>query len=257
MITTHSKFLYGIEVTAETSFIDFDDGTTTYAAEISSGAKTPDDLIDEIEEKMNEVGSTVSFTCSFNRSTRIFTITGSGSFDLLANSGANAASGIYSVLGISGAADFTSVASVSGSTAVGTVYSTQFKLQDYVPGSHNQMQRFSEINKAASGKTTLVTFGTDQIYEMSFKWLTDLTQPSGGPIRNGTVLSFATMMQYMTLKKPFEFYPDENDVATYYKLILDSSSESGSGTGFKINPKYGSNLVGYYETGVMKMRVVP
>lgn len=257
MITTHSKFLYGIEVEADTSFIDFDDGTTTYAVEISSGAKTPDDLIDEIEEKMNEVGSTVSFTCSFNRSTRIFTISGSAAFDLLANSGTNAASGIYSVLGISGAADFTAVTSVVGTTAIGTVYSTQFKLQDYVPGSYNQMQRFSEVNKAASGKTTIVTYGTDEIFEMSFKWLTDLSQPSGGPIRNGTVSSFATMMRYMTLKKPFEFYPDESDSSTYYKLILDSSSESGSGTGFKINPKYGSNLVGYYETGVMRMRVVP
>lgn len=257
MITTHSKFLYGIEVSAETSYLDFDDGTTTYAVQLSSGAKTPDDLIDEIETLMNQVGSVVSFTCSFNRTTRIFTISGSAAFDLLANTGTNVLNGAYSVLGISTAADFTSVTSVAGATAIGTVYNTQFKLQDYVPGSYNQMQRFAEVNKSASGRTTLVTFGTDEVFEMSFKWLTDISQPSGGPIRTGTVASFATLMQYLTLKKPAEFYPDESVATSYYKVILDSSAESSNGTAFKINPKYGSNLVGYYETGVMKMRVVP
>lgn len=257
MITTHSKFLYGFDVDAGTSYIDFDDGTTTYAVQIGSGSKTPDDLIADIETKMNEVGSVVSYDCSFNRATRLFTISGSGPFDLLVNSGTNAASGIYSVLGIATGSDFVGVTSVTGATAIGTVYNTQFKLQDYIPGDYNQMQRFAEVNKAASGKTTLVTFGTDEIFEMSFKWLTDIKQPSGGPIRTGTVASFAALMEHMTLKKAFELYPDENDSTTYYKLVLDATAESGNGTGFKISPKYGANLVGYYDTGVMKMRVVP
>lgn len=257
MITTHSKFLYGYDVGSDSKWIDFDDGTTTYAVSIQTGSKSPDDLILDIEEAMNEVGSTVTFDVSFNRSTRYFTITGTGgTFDLLANSGDNAAEGIYSILGISTAADFTGVSSVTSTTATGTVYQTQFKLQDYVPAEYNETQRFAEVNKSANGRTTVVTFGTDQTFEMSFKWLTDLPQPASGPIRTGTISSFRNLMRHMVLKKPVEFYPDESDVTDYYKVILDSSGDSANGTGFKLNPKHGMNLGWYYDTGVMKMRVI-
>jgi len=257
MILTHSKFLYGISVSTSTKYIDFEDGSNTFGVSISVGAKTPDDLISQIEEAMNGVGSTVTFTVSFNRSTRIFTIAGDGSFNLLVSTGDNAASGIYSVLGIATASDFTGVTSVVGSTAVGTYYQTQFKLQDFIHSDWNQTQRFSEVNKAASGLTTMVTFGTDAIFEMSFKWLTDRVQQSSSPIRSGTIATFISLMQWMTLKKPVEFFPDENDITDYYKVILDSSSESATGAGYKLNPKYGMNLIGYYDTGVMKMRIVP
>lgn len=256
MITTHSKFLYGFEVLTESKWIDFDDGTSLFAVNIQTGSKTPDDLIFEIETAMNEVGSNVIFTVSYNRSTRIFTISGDGAFDLLVDSGANAENGIYPVLGIAVASDFMGVTSVTGSTAVGSSYATQFKLQDYVPSLHNKSQRFAKVNKAASGKTTLVTFGTDEIFEMSFKWLTDRAQPSGGPIRNGTIASFLAFLDHATSKKPFEFYPDENDTSVYYKVILDNSGEGGDGTAYRLNPKYGANLMGYYDTGVMKMRVI-
>ena len=257
MITTHSKFLYGFDVTSDSKYIDFNDGTTTYAVSVTPGSKTPDDLCDEIEEAMNGVGALVSFTVTFNRTTRIFTIAGDAAFSLLVDTGANEADGIYTVLGISVATDFSGVTSVVGASAVGTVYQTQFKLQDFIHADNNQSQRFAEVNKAASGMTTLVTFGTDQIFEMSFKWLTDRTQHATSPIRSGTIATFTAFMQWATLKKVFEFYPDESDATDYYKVILDSSAESSGGTGYKLNPKYGMGLQGYYDTGVMKMRVVP
>lgn len=257
MINTHSSFLYGFDVTASNQYLDLVIASQNYSVAIQVGSYSAKELLTEIENTLNAVGTSLTFTVSMNRSTRIVTISADGSFDLLVNTGDNAASGIYSLLGVSTASNFTSVTSVSGVTSVGTLYQTQFKLQDFVDQEDNRMSRFATVNKAASGKTTVISFGTDRVFEFSFKFLTDKTHASG-PIRNqaNALSNIRNLMRHCVQKKPLEFMPDEDTPNTYYRVILDSTSDSSDGTSYKIQEQYGRNLIGYYELNGCKFRII-
>jgi hypothetical protein len=175
----------------------------------------------------------------------------------LVNSGSNAANGAYSLLGIPTASDFVAVTSIDGTVAVGTLYQTQFKLQDFVDHEDSRMARFQTVSKSASGKTTVVAFGIDRMFEFSFKFLTDKYSASG-PIRyqSNALANIRSLMRYLNLKKEVEFMPNESTPNTYYRCILDSTADSSDGTGYKLNEQYGRNLVGYYEINSVKFRII-
>ncbi len=207
---------------------------------------------------MNGAQSSVTFTVTYSASTNKFTIAGNAQFDLLSSTGDNTSEGIYDLIGISDSVDYSNVTSVVGGTAVGTVYQTQFMLQNYVDAEDNQLSRFPTVNKSASGTTTLLRFGVDEIFEFSFKYITNIQQSASSPIRNNSTgkEDFRAFMQHATQKKPVDFYPDEDDNSVHYRIILDSSAESSDGTGYKLNERFDRGTVGYFDTGVMKFRKV-
>ena len=128
-----------------------------------------------------------------------------------------------------------------------TEYRTQFKLQDYVDSEHNQSLRQATVSQSASGKVNTVYFGTDKVFEFSVKYITDRPQ-IGTLIRSNTsgVSNFLALMEYATLKGELEFMPDEDDVNTYFKVILESTEASSEGTAFRLVEQYGRGMVGSY-----------
>ena len=253
MINTHSSFLFDFEVTPENKYIDFVESGETLVAEVETGSYSLEELLTEIQTALNETGI-LSYTVSVNRATRIVTISSDSAFDLLVSSGDNADNSIYSLIGIPVVADFTAVTSVSGTTAVGTLYRTQFKLQDFVHCDDLQMQRFPTVSKSASGRTTMVSFGVDRFFEFSFKWITDLNIDF---IRNvSSKADFNTLLRHMSQKRAVEFYPDEADTSTFYTIILESSPDAGDWTGYKLQEQYTRGLIGFYEFGPARFRVL-
>ena len=256
MIDTMSKFYYGYDITNSNKYIDFNEGASDLVAIIDIGSYTLEGLCDAIETALNDAGA-LTYTCTVNRSTRIITIGASGTFDLLASTGDNAASGPYSVIGFA-ASDSMNVTSVAGSSAAGSVYSPQFKLQDYIDQKDFRKLRDATVNKSASGLVTVQNFGTDRFFEFSIKFATNIYQPSGGPITNDSdgVESLETFMQFVINKKPFEFMPDSSTVSTYYKVVLESTSDDSNGTGYKLQEQHIRGIKGYFETGTIKLRII-
>lgn len=257
MINTHSSFLYGFDVNDDNRYLDVVVSSVAYQVVLDIGSYTADEFISEVQNKLNELQTSVIFTVSLNRSTRIVTISGDGVFDLLVDSGVNAANGAYALLGVPTGSDFLAQTNIVGTSAVGTLYKTQFKLQDFVDKEDNRMARFQTVSKSASGNTTLVKFGNDEMFEFSFKYLTDKLFASG-PIRSqiNALSNVRSLMRHMVEKKPVEFMPDENSPNTFYKCILDATSASSDGTGYKIEEQYGRGMVGYYEINGVKLRVL-
>lgn len=257
MINTYSKFYYGLEVTDENRYLDFDEGSGELTAEIQNGFYTLEELAQAVEDELNEIGS-LTYTVSVNRTTRIITISAGSNFDLLWDSGTNTANTIGELLGFAVASDDTSASSYASDSASGSVYLPQFKLQDYIDSNSYRMLRNATKQKSASGLIEVINFGTDQFFEFSIKFATNIPQPSTGPIINNSsgVEDLQDFMQWITRGAQVEFMPDSATPSTYYKLVLDSGGGDSNGLGYKLQEQYGRGLVGYFETGVLKFRIL-
>lgn len=257
MINTYSKFYYGIEVTSDSKYLDFDEGAGELTLEFSPGFYSLEEIASTLEDKFNELG-TDTYTVTVNRSTRKITIATSGTVDLLWDSGTNADNTIGEVLGFVISADDTSVTSIQSDNALGSEYIPQFKLQDYVSEADYRMLRNATKNKSASGLVEVINFGTDRFYEFSIKFSTNIPQPSNGPIISNTsgVEDLEDFMRYLILGGPCEFIPDSSDPSVFDKVLLDSTANDGNGLGYKLQEQYGRGLAGYFETGLLKFRIL-
>lgn len=258
MINTYSKFYYGLTITGSNKYIDFNEGAGELAAEIQTGSYTPEDLAQAVEDALNLAGA-LTYTVTFNRTSRILTITSSAAVTWLAATGANVVLGYsaYPALGYP-ATDVSSVTTFTGSTAIGSVYSPQYKLQDYVDQQDSRKNRAATVAVSASGKVQLQSFGLDRFFEFSIKFATDIPQPSGGPIVSNTsgVANLRSFMQWLMDKNTVEFMPDKDLPGTYYRLVLDSAPGAGDGSGYKLQEQYGRGLTGYFDSGVLNFRII-
>lgn len=255
MITTNSAFYYNFEITASNKFLSFNEGGAEIIATLRVGKYTLTTGVNEVIRALNEYGA-LTYSGSLNRSTRLVTISASGTFSLLTTSGTNSLS-IFPTIGFSGS-DKTGASSYTGSSAIGSVYQPQFRLQSYIDFEDNQKAVDSTVNVSANGQVELVRFGVVKLMECNIDFITDIDQGSGAYIRTDLsgVSNARTFMQYLVNKGPLEFIPDILTPGTFTNCILESTPESRDGVDFKLKEKFSSGLVGYYSTGLLTFREV-
>lgn len=255
-LTTHSKWYYGHEITTLNRKIPFNEGASELNATLTVGSYTLTEFATEVGRAMTAAGGQ-TYTASLNRTTRIITISATSNFQLLTTSGTTIGADCYSLIGFSGA-NKTGTNTYTGSVASGSEYSTQFICQDYVSNEDFQGAADAVVNRSASGKVEVVKFGSEEFIELSLKYVTSLTMPSGAPIRNSTTghADLRSFMQYLITKNRCEFMPDEDTPSTFESVILEKTPEGDKGTAYKLKEMYGKGLPGFYETGVLKFRVV-
>lgn len=257
MINTHSLFVYGVEITGDNRYFDFSEYGNDFTITLDLGFRSVSQLLDQLESAMNASSVNV-YTISFNRTTRKVTISADGNFDLPVNTGPSALLSVYTTIGINNSVDFTSVTSVAGTSAVSSTYTTQFMLQNYTAPDDFKVQRFATVNESAAGNVQLSTFGQDSFIEFSLKWVTDTKMQTTRFWRNRSngVAQLRALMEYAYFKYPLEFSPNENDPSTFFVIVLESSNEGTSGSGFKLLEQYERGLVGIFETSVLKWRIL-
>ncbi len=253
--TKYSSFLYGFEITDANNKIDFDEGTGALLAEIEPGNYSFGTFADAIEEALNFAGLN-TYTVTVSRTTRKITIGATGATDFLFASGSNNGSSAAVEMGYT-ESDRTNVTSLTSDTAIGTVYTTQFKLQSYVPTVNSEMAAFSTRNKSASGRVQVQRFGVERFMKCEIMFVTDIPQSSASPIRNNAsgVSDLQSFMSALCRQVPVEFYVDKDVLTDYETLILESSAESKEGTGFELKEMRAYRLRGYFETGKLTFRV--
>jgi hypothetical protein len=257
-LTTHSAFYYGHDVDSTNNLIDFNEGSGELTATIAIGNYTLTDFAAAVESAMNTAG-TFTYTVTVNRTNRKLTIaTSDGNFSLLASTGTSTASGAWSLMGFN-PTDKTGAMTYTSDSGSGSSYTTQFILQDYIASSDWQGSSNVTVNKPASGnRVEVIKFGDENFMQCEFKFITDITQPSGGPVRNRAsgVSDFRTFVRQLINKTPIEFMPDEATPSTYEKMLLESTTASKDGVAYKLRERYDIGLPGYYDSGVMVFRVI-
>ena len=256
MITTFSKFYYGIEITFDNCKLDFNEGAGELTATLELGTYTPTEIAQEVEDQLNATGL-LTYTVAFNRSTRILTITASSSMTLLKNTGTNAADSAYATLGFTTASNATGTSFVAPNVCC-SVYSPQYVLQSYVAVEDMIEQLHCTVNETVTGVQELITYGDMRMMKCNITFITDIAQPSDGPIlNNASGLSDArTFLRWIAKKNKIEFMPDKNTVSTFLNLVIDSAATSKEGTTMYLKEMYSKGLVGYFETDTLTFREI-
>lgn len=103
-----TKFYFNpIRITSSTKYLDFLDDATTRAISVTVQLyRDPYELATAIQDAMNALGSSNTFTCTYSSDTGMFTITSTGTtLTLKWNTGTNTANTIATKIGFSAAAD--------------------------------------------------------------------------------------------------------------------------------------------------------
>ena len=99
MLSTMSKWYYGHYIDTTNRNLPFNDGTDKVAI-LNVGDYTLTEFVTETSRALN-AASSLTFTVSVDRSTRLITIAAGSTFELQTTSGASA--NVFSLLGFSGA----------------------------------------------------------------------------------------------------------------------------------------------------------
>lgn len=254
-LTTHSKWYFDFEISSEALFIDFDEGGGEISAELPIGSYTMTEIADILATAMSDAGEQ-DYTVTVDRDTRKFTISADDPFELLISSGSHLGTTAYGVFGFSGADTGSAVSHVS-TVAAGQVYSTQFILQSHISADNWQSSTYGTINKSASGKIEVVSYGFERFIQGELKFVNDNDNDST-VIRNRAmgITDLQNFMQFLVTKAPLEFMPDEDNEADFFPVILESTPDDSKGLKYKLKEMYGMGLPGYFETGSLIFRVL-
>lgn len=255
-LKTHSKFFYGHKVDENNNVINFKEGAgPELTASIPVGSYTLTKFLDVVVAALN-AASSLDWAYTVNRSTRIVTITSSGTASLLFASGSNFLNTPASLLGFP-QADILDQTSFVGSFGTGSEYSPQFPIQDYKGKDKNKKLVNAVVTKSASGDNVSVqSFGVNRMIKGNFKFITN--QPTDGLLRNNpqAVEEVIAFMDYAVEKNPIEFMEDENKPDEFDKVYLESSGSSPDGTAFELTEYVDRNLPEFYETGLLTFKVI-
>lgn len=257
-LTTRSQFYYGVEITSANNLIDFREGAPNLVATLRIGAYSLTDLAVEVARALNAAGD-MDYTVTLDRDTRALTIAASGAFDILAGTGISLGASALPTLGFDSGSNYTAAISHSYTgNAVGSVYRPQFILQNHVSSEDFRRAADATVNRSASGRVEIFSFGEEKFVEFNIRYATDIAQPAGGPIENDAtaIEKLRLFLRHLTSKFPVEYMPDRDDPDTFETLILEKTPEDSKGVGYRLRELYGEGLPGYFETGVLTLRVI-
>lgn len=254
-ILTNSRFYYGWTVDANNFHMDIDEGGPEIETTIPTRSYFVDDLMSAVEGRLN-ADSVLNYVVSFNRDTRLVTISADSPFSLLVASGTNLGVDIYPLLGFTGA-DRTGANTYTGDSVSGLEYLTQFVPQNF-RDRLDEVELFDpSVHQSVTGETEVIFFGDRNFFEFELKFITDL-QGDCRIIRNNPtgVQDARDLLNDAILKRKLEFMPDLGDPSAFFKVIMESTATNRAGTGFVLREMYRQNIVGYFETGRLRFREV-
>jgi hypothetical protein len=257
-IKTKSVFYYVDGITSENNLMNFIEPTQAnveLTAQLLVGTYSMSQLAQEVQRGMNDIGDNV-YTVSFDRDTRILTITGDAQFDLLVTSGSNIGKSIWSLIGFT--TEKTGQLTYDGDIAFGNEYAPQYAFQDY-KGFVNSVEGIKpSINESASGVIEVITFGTRSFMECNIKWITDRTRAKDSFIgsNQSALEEVRDFLDFGITKQNLEFMSDISDRSEFDIVLLESTRKSRNGTGYELKEMMKQNLDEYYETQMMKFRKV-
>jgi len=255
MIETRSSFFYIDPVDSTNFYLDFDEGGPEITAEVSVGSYTLADFPEAISAALNGAGA-LTYTVTFDRDARKFTISASGPFSLLIGTGSHVGADIFTLLGYTGS-DVGPANSHVANLQAGTEYRPQFYLQEWVDQIDNQKAISPAVVKTANGQVEVVRFGTEKFFEFKIMLVTDIDQGQSNFVESDptAVLSLRLFMQFCVQKNNLEIIPDRDFKNTFFKIMLESTEISSNGTGYKLMELYDKGLPNYYESGKLVFRL--
>lgn len=251
-IFTTPVFYYGFTITTNDIYINFDEGIGQLTALVPAGRYSFESLAITIASALNSIGGQ-EYTCVTNRETRRYTISAPSNFDLLFGTGDNAGLSIRSVIGFNNT-DKTGSNSYSSDFSAGSEFIPQFPLQNFVAPEDFTEFASANVNESGSGLVETYSIGTRRFFEFNMRPITN------NKLRNynnqSAVEQARAFLNYCITKGELEIMRDKDSRNSFETILLERSSTSSTGTGFRLNELYGNGLTGFFESGLLRFREV-
>lgn len=253
---TRSSFYFGQLVTTGGIHIDFSEGGPELTAILVPNYYSPTQFCAEVTRALNSAGA-LTYTCSFNRSTRIITISATGTFSILKSTGSHAENPIYDVLGMTGG-DVSGASSYTFSNPSGYQYTPQFYLLDYLAPEDNEQAVDGSINKSAAGVIEVVKYGLESFVEFTIDFINNDPRSDEQYIEQDLsgVENARQFMGEVIQKANIEFMPDRDDSSTFYTIQIERTQSNNLGLGYRLREKTQQGFLGYYSTGLLTFRLI-
>ena len=248
-LATRAKFYFGHEVLADGTYFDFAEGGPTLSAQVDPGYYSAEEFVLEVQRALNDAGALV-YAVDFNRTTRLVTISASGTFSILGTTGPHTGSSLYTLLGYNGV-NLTGANSYTFTAVSGLEYIPQFFLLDYVDPEMRQESVDSNISVTGSGKVEVVRFSIQKFYEFTIDFINDQCRSNDVSLIESNLNGKSDAIQFLqevTKKGHIEIMPDRDNVDDFYTIILESTPASIAGTGYRLVEKTAQGLIGYFST---------
>ena len=229
-LTQKSLFLYGLQVTALNSSLDFkaSGGGATLQATIPIGFYSLGDLMNAVVTAMAAVDTTNTYTCTANRTysggtqNRVTIATSGAYLSLLFASGPRAASSIATLLGFT-ATDKTGATTYTGTSSAGTTLQPVWWGKNY--RDPNMLRtNFGSLNISANGTKEAVTYQIQQFIQVQFDY-----EPY-----SAVAASWQPFLTWAIQQQAFEFTPDITAPSTVYNVTLESTDAAQDGLGYEL-----------------------
>lgn len=256
MIKDRALFLYGFDITQDNRYLNFKNASlgAELTATLTIGNYTATEVLAEIKRAMELADGVQKYTWTIDRSvsgglSNQISVSTDGSFlSILFGSGSNSASSVATMIGFT-TSDYTGATSYTGAQA-GTILYPDFAMWNYTNPDQYIMNDGSK-NVSASGIKETLVFAQMKFAEAQWKYITDF----GGSTQ---ATEWSNFLKYATKQLKFEFTPSVGeDLNAFYKMTLESTPADSNGMSFKLNLMVGVGLYRFYDTGMLKFRVVP
>ena len=253
-LDTLSTFYYGFLITKDNQYLDFDEGGGPLFTTLNIGDYTFEEFCTELQNALNLTGA-LTYTVTKNRTTRMITISATGTFSLLCASGSHIGTGCFGLIGFTGA-DKTGASSYVGNQASGFEYRPQLILKNYVKPEDFEVKETAVVSMSANGQVQTISYGEGQRMVCNIIGATNLVGVNNYLFFENVngLENLRHFLRYLITKSKIEFIPDVADRNTYYNLLLESTKASKDGTQYRIDNMDGSKY--YYESGDMVFRKV-
>ena len=257
-IKTKSAFYYIEGISSGNTVLNFlepNKDNVELTAQLLVGTYSMSQLVIEIQRGLNDAGKN-EYLVSFNRDTRIVTISADDDFDLLVTTGLNVGESAYSLIGF--ISDKTGQSTYDSDEAFGSEYLPQYQFQNYKSFANNSFGIKPSINESASGVIEVITYGKRSFMEANIKWITDRVRLKNSFIGNNqnALSEVRSFLDFCITKQNLEFMENSSDRNSFDIVLLESTPKGRDGTSYELKELISQNLDEYYETGVLKFRRV-
>lgn len=251
-----SVFYYGFVINSQNQNFPFDEGSGEINAKLTIGSYTLGEFVAELTNAINAIAIAGVYAVSVDRQTRRITISSTVAFDVKIQTGSTIGTSCFDLAGFNGIADTGFSFSHTGRDPSGFEYVSQFQLQDYIDKENFVESNDASVNISANGDVEVLRFGLIKFYEMNLRFITNQVMDDKVIKNNPTGVQDAqAFLRNITQRVRFEFMPDEKNRAVFDKVILEQIPGNRTATGFRLREQTGDNLPGFFETGVIRLRV--
>ena len=255
-IKTRSVFYYVEGITSDNLYLNFlepNELNSELTAILQIGTYSMSQLVTEVQRALNDAGD-ITYTVSFDRDTRLVTISADDDFNLLVTTGSNSGASAYSLLGFT--VNKSGTDTYEGDEAFGSEYAPSYMLQSYKDADNNTDGIRASVNESASGVVEVVTFGNRAFYEMNVKWITDREIAKSSLFENNqnSLEDSRNFLDFCITKQNLEFMKDKDNRDVFNVVLLETTRKSRQGTSYELTEM--SSMDEWYETGLLKFRRV-